>query len=179
MPGVWGADAPELPDDDGRPSMYRRIVAGLERVGYHWYEVSNFALPGRRCRHNCAYWRGRDYLGLGPAAVSTVGEHALAQRRRRRRRTATALLARVAVAPPREMERLDGPRGPASGCSWPPARARRCRSQRSPRRSTGRPSQPLAAAGFVSVRGGTLRVTRKGRYVANEVCVRLFRASSF
>jgi coproporphyrinogen III oxidase-like Fe-S oxidoreductase len=35
---------------------------------------------------------------------------------------------------------------------------------------------PLAAAGFISLHGGTLTVTRKGRYVANEVCVRLFRA---
>jgi coproporphyrinogen III oxidase-like Fe-S oxidoreductase len=38
---------------------------------------------------------------------------------------------------------------------------------------------PLAAAGLVSLAGGTLRVTRKGRYVANGVCVRLFRDSSF
>jgi hypothetical protein len=35
--------------------------------------------------------------------------------------------------------------------------------------------QPLAGAGFISLHGGTLCVTRKGRYVANEVCVRLFR----
>ena len=35
---------------------------------------------------------------------------------------------------------------------------------------------PLAAAGLVSRRGGTIAVTRKGRHVANEVCVRLFRA---
>jgi coproporphyrinogen III oxidase-like Fe-S oxidoreductase len=35
--------------------------------------------------------------------------------------------------------------------------------------------QPLAGAGFISLHGGTLSVTRKGRYVANEVCVRLFR----
>jgi coproporphyrinogen III oxidase-like Fe-S oxidoreductase len=37
----------------------------------------------------------------------------------------------------------------------------------------------LAAAGFVSLRGGTLRLTRKGRHVANDVCVRLFRVVSF
>jgi coproporphyrinogen III oxidase-like Fe-S oxidoreductase len=39
--------------------------------------------------------------------------------------------------------------------------------------------QPLAGAGFISLRGGTLSVTRKGRYVANEVCVRLFRDSFY
>ena len=52
--------------------MYRRIVAGLSKLGYEWYEVSNFALPGHRCCHNSAVWRGRDYLGIGPAAVGTV-----------------------------------------------------------------------------------------------------------
>ena len=52
--------------------MYRRIVAGLGRLGYQWYEVSNFARPGRRCCHNSAVWRGRDYLGIGPGAVGTV-----------------------------------------------------------------------------------------------------------
>ena len=48
-------------------------AARLEAAGYHRYEVSNFALPGHECRHNLAYWRGEDYLGIGAAAVSTVG----------------------------------------------------------------------------------------------------------
>ena len=48
-------------------------MARLEAAGYRRYEVSNFALPGHECRHNQAYWRGEDYLGIGAAAVSTVG----------------------------------------------------------------------------------------------------------
>ena len=48
-------------------------AARLEAAGYRRYEVSNFALPGHECRHNLAYWRGEDYLGIGAAAVSTVG----------------------------------------------------------------------------------------------------------
>ncbi len=52
---------------------YAEAVARLEAAGYHRYEVSNFALPGHECRHNQAYWRGEDYLGIGAAAVSTVG----------------------------------------------------------------------------------------------------------
>ena len=51
------------------PAAARR----LEAAGYGRYEVSNFALPGHECRHNQAYWRGEDYLGVGAAAVSTVG----------------------------------------------------------------------------------------------------------
>jgi oxygen-independent coproporphyrinogen-3 oxidase len=46
----------------------------LETSGYQQYEISNYANPGYECRHNLAYWRGRDYLGLGPSAFSTIGE---------------------------------------------------------------------------------------------------------
>lgn len=42
--------------------------AGLER-----YEISNYALPGRQCRHNLNYWHNGIYLGLGPGAVSALG----------------------------------------------------------------------------------------------------------
>ncbi len=52
---------------------YAKVVALLEQEGYRRYEVSNFARPGYECRHNMAYWRGWDYLGVGAAAVSTVG----------------------------------------------------------------------------------------------------------
>jgi putative oxygen-independent coproporphyrinogen III oxidase len=45
----------------------------LAARGYDAYEISNFARPGRRCRHNVNYWRNGGYLGLGPSAVSKVG----------------------------------------------------------------------------------------------------------
>jgi oxygen-independent coproporphyrinogen III oxidase len=45
-----------------------RLVA----IGYRWYEVSNFALPGCESKHNAVYWRSEPYLGLGPGAVGTV-----------------------------------------------------------------------------------------------------------
>jgi oxygen-independent coproporphyrinogen III oxidase len=59
---------------------FERVVDVLTGVGYRWYETANFCVEavragGRdlRARHNLAYWRGRDYLGLGIGAVSTVG----------------------------------------------------------------------------------------------------------
>ena len=44
----------------------------LSRRGFGQYEISNFSLPGRECRHNLRYWRIEPYLGAGPGAVSTV-----------------------------------------------------------------------------------------------------------
>ena len=44
----------------------------LEAQGFLQYEISNFAAMGFQCRHNLGYWEGRDYLGLGPSAVSTI-----------------------------------------------------------------------------------------------------------
>ena len=44
----------------------------LEGRGYRHYEISNFCLPGKECRHNLRYWRMEPYLGVGPSAVSTV-----------------------------------------------------------------------------------------------------------
>ena len=44
------------------------VVTWLEAAGYERYEISNFARPGFRCRHNVGYWQGSWYAGLGVAA---------------------------------------------------------------------------------------------------------------
>jgi oxygen-independent coproporphyrinogen-3 oxidase len=44
----------------------------LKNAGFHHYETSNYAQPGKESQHNLAYWLGHDYLGLGPSAVSTI-----------------------------------------------------------------------------------------------------------
>jgi oxygen-independent coproporphyrinogen-3 oxidase len=45
----------------------------LQSRGYEWYEVSNFARPGFRCRYNDNFWKGGGVLGLGPGAASSLG----------------------------------------------------------------------------------------------------------
>ena len=45
----------------------------MEQAGYEHYEISNFALPGMRSRHNSSYWQGIPYFGFGPSAHSYDG----------------------------------------------------------------------------------------------------------
>ncbi|MCS6831667.1 MAG: radical SAM family heme chaperone HemW [Armatimonadota bacterium] len=59
-----------LPDEDTDLRMYLYTIRALTRAGYEHYEISNFAKPGYRCRHNIVYWRNEQYLGFGPGAVS-------------------------------------------------------------------------------------------------------------
>ena len=63
---------PALPDEDTDRKMYHYTGAFLSEHGYQRYEISNYALPGRECRHNSGYWTGHPYLGLGIGAASYV-----------------------------------------------------------------------------------------------------------
>jgi putative oxygen-independent coproporphyrinogen III oxidase len=91
---------------------FEQVVTTLTRAGYRWYETANFCreaaldAKGRdlRARHNLAYWLGRDYVGLGIGAVSTVGGV--------RRRNLPGLGGYLTALergepPPRELEELD------------------------------------------------------------------------
>ena len=57
---------------DAMEGYFERVVERLVADGYRWYETANFCRAGRQSRHNLGYWLGRDYLGLGIGAVSTV-----------------------------------------------------------------------------------------------------------
>lgn len=60
----------ELPDEDTEREMYYLTDKMLCRAGYHRYEISNYARPGRESRHNSSYWTGDNYLGFGLGASS-------------------------------------------------------------------------------------------------------------
>jgi oxygen-independent coproporphyrinogen III oxidase len=61
------------PEEDAQAAMYTESEELLEAAGYEHYEISNWARPGHRCRHNLTYWETRPYLGLGAGAHSYLG----------------------------------------------------------------------------------------------------------
>jgi oxygen-independent coproporphyrinogen-3 oxidase len=72
---AWGTELAR--QADAMEDYFERVVERLTGTGYRWYETANFCrvdADGRdlRARHNLAYWLGRDYLGLGIGAVSTI-----------------------------------------------------------------------------------------------------------
>ena len=60
-------------DHDKQARQFLHLMHRLRQEGYEHYEVSNFAKPGYRSRHNSSYWKGEKYLGLGPSAHSFNG----------------------------------------------------------------------------------------------------------
>ncbi|MGZ4380791.1 MAG: coproporphyrinogen-III oxidase family protein, partial [Gaiellaceae bacterium] len=152
---------------------FERAVDRLTGAGYRWYETSNFCRSGERdlrSRHNLAYWLGRDYLGLGVGAVSTVAGV--------RWRTTPSLAAYLAALgrgrlPQRELEPLDD------------------EVRRRERLMLGlRLDEPLALGGveeaidpgaldrlerlgLVAGDGATLALTRRGRFLGGAVTAEL------
>jgi oxygen-independent coproporphyrinogen-3 oxidase len=61
-------------DPDQQARQFQLLCTWLEEAGFEHYELSNFAKPGFRSRHNSSYWQGKPYLGLGPSAHSFNGE---------------------------------------------------------------------------------------------------------
>jgi oxygen-independent coproporphyrinogen-3 oxidase len=90
---------------------FERVVETLTTAGHRWYETANFCLTGGRAggrdlrsHHNLGTWHGRDYLGVGIGAVSTLG-----QERRRNGASIGRYMSALesGVDPPRELEQLD------------------------------------------------------------------------
>jgi len=61
-----------LPEEDEQGKMFVYGAQYLEEQAFLQYEISNFSKMGYICRHNLGYWEGRDYIGMGPSAASTI-----------------------------------------------------------------------------------------------------------
>ncbi len=153
-------------------TYYERVVETLRASGYRWYETANFCRDDRMSLHNLGYWLGDDYLGVGVGAVSTCG----LERRRNRpslRRYLEAVQA--GMEPPAEIEhltrrerdterlmlglRLDRPLalGGLAALVEPDALAR------------------LSENGLVKGSNGTLQLSDRGRFLANDVVASMLR----
>ena len=157
------ADAARHPDDDDQADKYLLADAVLGGAGYEWYEISNWARPGHRCRHNLLYWRQGDYRGFGCAAHSHQ-----AGRRWWNLRTPERYVEAVAAGAPTEagFEVLDPQARHIEGL------------QLALRTIEGVPAASLPLDqpeidGLVETHDGRARLTVPGRLLANEVAIRL------
>jgi oxygen-independent coproporphyrinogen III oxidase len=153
---------------------FEQVVERLTGAGYRWYETANFSRPGREARHNLGYWLGRDYLGIGIGAVSTVG----AERRRNLPKLGAYLDACAArKSPPREVEVLDDATrlcerlmlGLRLDAPLPLAEVESVVD----RRALGR----LVGLELVEHSGGSIRLTRRGRFLGGAVTAELLEES--
>jgi oxygen-independent coproporphyrinogen-3 oxidase len=164
----------QLPNELER-DMYAAAMDDLAAAGFEQYEISNFARPGYRCRHNQTYWRALPYFGFGPGAARYIGG-----RRESNHRSTTTWINRV----------LSGQSGIATGEELTPEhRAREAivlglRQTDGIRRDefrtlTGFDLDSLAAetiarqvaAGRMEDFGEGIRITREGRFFADPVMI--------
>jgi oxygen-independent coproporphyrinogen-3 oxidase len=65
-------ESPDI-DTDRQSEQFLLLMGWMDQAGYEHYEISNFARPGFRSRHNSSYWQGKKYIGIGPSAHSFDG----------------------------------------------------------------------------------------------------------
>lgn len=170
-----------LPGEATLSDMYLSGSALLECHGLMQYEISNFARPGAVCRHNWGYWTGKDYLGIGPAAVSTLGHRRLSNPADLDRWAAG-----VAAHTEPEVEELDAAVLAEERIML---RLRTCAglnlddlaaaTGQDLLAGQGRFVQDLARAGLASLEGRVLRLTRQGMLVSNDILSRLLEPPVF
>lgn len=165
--------------EDLERDLYAALLERLDREGFEQYEISNFArrptatAADHRCQHNLAYWTNQNWLGLGPAA----GSHHQGLRWRNRPNL-TEFLASPASPPVEDVERL-GPDAQAGEHFLLGLRLNQGLEQNavhrlappgSPRRST---LDELLSLGLLEQDDHRLRLTHRGRFVADSVVAKL------
>jgi oxygen-independent coproporphyrinogen-3 oxidase len=185
--------APE-PDGDAQAAMYEWSLERLEQAGYRQYEISNWCLPGEECRHNLVYWRNGEWLGLGAGAHSHWGGHRFANVYSPKQyisRVQETVVGRVDTSLPatevlRAMRQVtfDEAQAPGTVMADTAILALRLNEGLDVASFEQRFGQTLDAAygpvitefatlGLLERQNGRLRLTPRGRLLANEVFVRL------
>jgi putative oxygen-independent coproporphyrinogen III oxidase len=150
------------PDAELDADLFEMTMEILEDAGYGQYEISNYARPGRECRHNLAYWLGAEYIGLGPSAFSTAGGL------RWKNVSDTAdYVARVNES--RETHDFSEPVDPATRRAEQVAFGLRTNRGVARDRVPAEKAAEFARLGLLRIEGDSLFLTRKGRLVADEL----------
>jgi oxygen-independent coproporphyrinogen-3 oxidase len=166
------------PGDEQVAAMFEHARAALEAAGFAHYEISSYARPGHRARHNGLYWTGAPYLGVGASAASF---RPLADGSGLRFSNPRATDTYLRAPSPRKVER----RGAADleneavwlglrttdGIDRAQHRARHGRDLLAGREAA---AERCAAAGWLDVGETRLRLTRAGMLFADEVASRLW-----
>lgn len=161
-------------DDRAEAELYGIAIEMLEAAGYEQYEISNFARPGHACKHNAGYWNNGEYAGLGVGAASFMG----GTRSVNTRELGAYLQAcESGSAIPCESEHLEG------AARWGEAAMLALRTAQGVRFQEFRHRygvdflrfyEPIVTqhceAGLLEVDTIAARLTRRGRFVANDVC---------
>jgi oxygen-independent coproporphyrinogen-3 oxidase len=169
-----------VPDDEAQAAMFERADTLLTAAGYVHYEISNYALPGWRSRHNLHYWRHGEYLGFGAGAHAYLDGYRW-ENERLPWRYIRAIAARGEAACRREY--IDESRRLHEGLLVG-LRLREGIDLASFAAAYGvaldtayaGPIAELAQAGYVQLTAGRLRLTRRGWLVADAVLDRLVAA---
>lgn len=148
-----------VPDEELQERMYFAACKQLKAEGFTHYEISNFAKQSMESRHNSAYWNGSDYLGLGPAAHSKLGDTRFSFNA-----DVDGFIAKKDFGFDKS-ERIDDPLfekimlGLRTNCG--------IRLDTIPH--SIRYADRLCSAGFAEVSGGVLRLTDRGFYLSNTI----------
>jgi putative oxygen-independent coproporphyrinogen III oxidase len=152
--------------------FYERVVQRLRSAGYRWYETANFCRPGRQARHNLGYWQGRDYVGVGVGAVSTVGLE-----RRKNRPALVRYIEAVerGVDPPAEIEMLSAEERATERLMLGLRLDRPLELNGDAALLDPAAVDRLVRGGLVERSNGTLLLSERGRFVANDVVSTMLR----
>jgi oxygen-independent coproporphyrinogen-3 oxidase len=171
----WQARDPAAFADDRREAtLYQLAIDKLTAAGFEHYEISNFARPGFRCAHNANYWRNGEYRGFGVGAASYIGGVRSTHTRERGAYEAAAL---AGTPIPGDSEELTGAARTGEAVMLA------LRTSEGVDAGTFRERYGVdvftqyapviadyAAAGLLVVDERSVRLTARGRFVANDVC---------
>lgn len=160
------------PDEDAQADMFVYTMESLSEAGYSHYEISNYARPGKECRHNLVYWDNGDYVGFGSGAHSRIGNKRFANAAQPTEHMTTA---GTDLFKPEEIElsvdddmsetlflglrRMEGVNPEAFAA----------RFGRSMQDIYGTQIEGLLGDGLIESRNGSLRLTPRGILLGNEV----------